>query len=330
MNNSTTSNVAAVIVPSAIQISFGAVAIISNLIIFLVLLCNTTYLKKSAFIVGMAMGDLLDGVALTINGSFKIQRVFDGTTSLMVHPTYCMKLFVIPSYLLGNQISSVMFLLTGVERFLAIKYYDWYYLKWSNKTAWLATSSAYLYCIVSWSSAVVISASYDASYTISILCTVPAITNTNYTSYNYCISIVGGTVAVAGSLVAMVLFTKKKIRVKSTSDVSTTTKNHVRKQWNLTRLTLCLATLDLGLVVTPTFLSLVVSNDTTSTMRSWSLQMLCLRSFLNLIVYLFANSDFRAAALKTCRLNIANPGQQISVPSRGTASSTNAVALTKM
>lgn len=88
-------------------------------VFFLRSVCNMTYLKKSPFIAGTAVSDLLDGIALTINGSFKIIRVIEERASLMVHPTYCMKRFVIPSCLLGNQISCTMFLFCGAERFLS-------------------------------------------------------------------------------------------------------------------------------------------------------------------------------------------------------------------
>lgn len=300
MNNSTTSSLSDIIVSSTSQIIIGAVAILTNGTILCVLLSNVAFMKKSSFVTGMAIGDLLVGLAVSISGAFKIIRIFDGTSSLMVHPSYCMEIFVIPSYLMGNQISSVMFLLCGVERFLAVKYYDWYYMKWSNKIAWYLTGCAYVYCTVSLTSAVSLSLSYDAKYRIPILCTVAAATTSAYTTYTYWISIIGGAIACAGSLTAMVLFTKRKLRVHDA--ISNVAKNHIKKQWNATRVALCLAVFDLGLVVVPTFLSLVASTAATNSIRSWSLQMLCMRSILNLVVYLSVNSDFRAATLKMLSL----------------------------
>lgn len=301
MNNSTISSTDDVIL-STVQICFGSIGILSNFIIFFVLLSNKAYFKKSAFIASMAFGDLLDGLSLTCLGTQRLMRSFDGSTLIMVHPSYCMKAFVVPSYMLGNQISSLMFLLGGIERFLAIHCYDWYYQKWSNKLAWVLTSSTYLYCFVSLAVAFVISYTYPPATVVPILCTVPAATSTTYTAYNYFVSITGGIAAIVGSLVAMVLFTKRKSRVRGSEIVSSSVKSHVKRQWNLTKIALFLAILDCGLVVIPAFLSLITSNIIINVIRSWSLQLLCLRSFLNLFVYLFINSDFRASALKSIGL----------------------------
>lgn len=296
MNSSNSSSVSTDYVSSALLIVFGSVAVFSNMAIIFVLLSNLTLLKKSAFVAGMVAGDLLDGFSLIINGSVKIIRSLDGTASLMVHPSYCMKMFALPSYLIGNQISSIMFLFSGVERFLAVQYYDWYFRKWTNKLAWKLTSLAYIFCIASLVTSVVISLSYDPSTRTPIVCSVPGGTSSNYTAYNYIIAIVSGTVAIMGSLIAMVLFTRRKMKIHSVTNVSGIVKNHLKAQWRLTRITFCLAVADLALVVVPTVLALITSNIGTS-IRTWSQSLLCIRSFLNLVIYLLVNYDFRSAAL---------------------------------
>lgn len=211
-----------------------------------------------------------------------------------------------------------MFFLSGVERFLSVHCYDWYYIKWSNKIAWVLTACVYFYCAISLSVAFIINLSYDASYRIAILCNIPAALNSTYTAYNYCISIVGGTAAIAGSIIAMVLFTRRRKRVHSAATISNTVKSHVKSQWNLTRLTLCLAIVDLALVVLPTLVALITSNIVANNVRAWSLQLLCLRSFLNLIIYLVFNADFRLATQKAVGLK-KNTQLQLSGPTRLTA-----------
>lgn len=294
---------------SSIQyVVFGSVAFVTNLTILFILYRNVQYFKKSAFIAGLAFGDFLDGVSLTVIGAVRIVQYFDGTDSLTVHPSYCMKILIIPVFLMGNQIPGVMFFLVGLERFLAICCYDWYYFKWSNKFAWMLTASAYIYCILSVAASFVIAFSYDSDYKIGISCGTAAVIGPTYSAYNYGIPIVGGIVAAVATITAMVAFTQHRRRINRIANLSTNAKIHVKKQWQLTRITLCLVAIDFCFMVIPSIIITLSSgfkvkfNVNMSSLKAWSLQLVCFRSILNIILYLVINSDFRAAAFRALSL----------------------------
>lgn len=302
MNNST-STVPDFIIPVQYfqYIGFGSTAVITNLIILFILFCNIKYLTKSAFITGLAFGDLVDGIALILNGAVRIVQILNGTSTLTVHPTYCMKIVVAPIFIMGNQIPGAMFFLVGFERFLAVWHYDWYYAKWTNKLAWQLTVCVYMFVLFSLAVSIGVAFSYGNDYRIPIACYTQSVTGPVYSSYNYSVAIVGGFVAAAATIVAMIIFTKRKARVTCSSNVSSIMKSHVKKQWYITRMSLCLVTVDFGFLVVPSILVTLASGLPDSvlnsaTLKTWPLQMVSFRSVLNIIIYLVINSEFRNAA----------------------------------
>lgn len=282
-------------------ISFGSVAVIANCMVIFILLRNKKFFQKSAFISGLALGDLLDGLALVVNGTMRILQGLNGTSSLLVHPSYCMITVVQPIFILGNQIPGVMFFLVGAERFLAICYFDWYYRKWSNKFAWMLTACAYIFSICSVAAAFIVAFSFDSTFKIAIACFTQSATGPVYSVYNYSVSIIGGMVAVVTTLTAMIVFTHRKAVVIRSSNVSTTIKSHVKKQWHITRMALCLAVVDFCLLVIPNILVALSSwyvNTSlgAAALRTWPLQLVSFRSILNVVIYLCINSEFQDAA----------------------------------
>lgn len=313
-NNSTINSVDEILKSMTQYVCFGSAAVVSNCFILFVLLRNFQYFKKSALIAGLAFGDLLDGSALLINGALRIAQALDGTSFLKVHPSYCMTIAVTPIFLLGNQIPGVMFLLIGVERFLAFQCYQWYYFSWTSGLAWKLTGAVYIYVAVSLSAAFVVVFNIDQNYRIPIGCATSTVIGQAYTAYNYGVAIVGGLMAVAGTVTAMVAFTVRKRSMFSLcSDDGQEMKSYVTKQWHLTRVSLSLAVIDLGLVVAPNILVTLVSS-TNIVLKSWSLQLVCLRSVLNAIIYVVINSDFRSACLKAFKINIGK--NSVIVPSK--------------
>lgn len=53
-------------------IGFAALAIFANSIILIVLLRNLAYLKKSAFLAGLAVGDMTLGIGVLVAGTLRI------------------------------------------------------------------------------------------------------------------------------------------------------------------------------------------------------------------------------------------------------------------
>lgn len=296
-------------VPSLQYVCFGSLAVATNLLILFILLRNFGYFKASAFIAGLALGDFIDGLSLAMVGAVRIAQYWDGSSILMVHPTYCMKTLITPLFLLGNQLPGLMFFLVGIERFLAVVYYEWYYLRWSNKFAWMLTSSAYIYSLLSVGAAFVITYRYDANVTTSISCGVGAVMPASYSAYNYMVAVVGGTVAVLATIGALVSFTKRKCATNLAANV----KSHVKRQWHLTRVTLGLAVVDFGLLVVPSFIitlssgfNVAFNNLNLNSVKAWSLQLVCFRSILNVLFYLFVNSEFRLATYRAFNMKKGN------------------------
>lgn len=281
---------------------FGSATILSNCIILFILFHDIKLFKKSAFIFGLAIGDLLDGLGLLITGVVRVQYALAGSYGGLVNPSYCMKTMITPIFLLGNQIPGAMFFLVGLERLTAVQFFEWYYTGWSYKLSWCLTGAVYLLCFISLSVAFAITFTSMSDEIITSYCTTPQVVGSVYNSYNYGVSIVGGIVASVATLAAMIIFTMKKRKLLSALNVSTNIKCHVKDQWSVSRLMLCLSVMDLGLVVIP---NIVVINIKVGSIQAIALELVCLRSMLNLVVYLLANSEFRSSlARKLCSKNV--------------------------
>lgn len=280
---------------------FGSAAVISNLLVLIVLFSNFPLLKKSAFLVGLAIADIIDGSGLLSNGAVRFVRTLNGTSSLSVHPSYCMMIIVTPLLLLGNQIPGAMFLLVGIERLLAVACYQWYYAKWSNRLAWMLTLIAYAFSLLSVSVAFILAFMRKSTEKISVFCSLQLVVGNPYTYYNYIFSILGGIIAVSSTMLGLIIFKKRKKLAFSTTNVSVNMKRHVKNQWNLSKILLCLSFIDLSLVVVPNSLFVSLTNPT---IRGWALQLICLRSVFNIFIYLIINSEFRAAAFRSVGISV--------------------------
>lgn len=275
--------------------AFGFAAVLSNCFILFVIFCNIPFLKKSALLTGLAVGDTIDGLALLVNGIKRIVDTYWGISKVKVHVSYCMEIFVTPLTILGNQIPGAMFFVIGLERFVAVRFFDWYYCKWSNNLAWRLIAVVYIYCICS------LAVSFGATFArskddmVDLGCPVSTIMGPVYTAYNYSVAIVGGMTAVFATIYAVIAFAKRKNQSSLSSSVSNSIKDHIKKQWQVSKVMVCLAVLDFGLVVVPYCLVNLNAGD----IKAWSLQIVSLRSTLNVFVYIIVNSEFRAAVLKT-------------------------------
>lgn len=115
-------------------ICLGCATINFNILILLVLLTNMNVLKRSAFLFGLAIGDCLDGLSLTLSGILRLIRLNDNTIYKRIHPSTCMMGFT-PFYLLGVHIPGTLLFFMGIERFVAFQFFAWYHKNWSEKFA---------------------------------------------------------------------------------------------------------------------------------------------------------------------------------------------------
>lgn len=319
MNNSTNITKVTDLTAYFQYVGFGSTAVVTNCIILLILFTNTNVLKKSAFYVGLALGDLLDGLSLLVSGAVRITNVLNGLNQT-VHPFYCFSKAYTSLFLLGNQIPGAMFFLIGFERFLAVHYFDWYRIKWNAKKAWFLTTIAYIYVAISLLVGAIITYVQPKDSRISLSCGTPTVVGNAYSIYNYGVSIVGGTVAAICTLASTAMFAKRHQRLKTNATVSHQIRTFVKKQWRQTRAMLCLAIIDVALVVVPNVLAALVTGFKVSipnvNLGGLSLQLSCSRSFFNIIIYFVVNREFRNAAfnLVKCRKNNTITGQSQSIP----------------
>lgn len=297
------------------HLSFGLTSTLCNLFIILVLLKNIQLLKRSAFVVGLAFSDMVNGLSLLISALIRIRRISDSTLDSFVNPSFCIKQFT-PIVLLGSQIPGVLFFFIGIERFLAVCFYSWYRTQWKTKSAWLLTLGAYIFSFVSLAIAFAATYSQPDDITISTLCATPNVVGKAYSIYHYSIPVFGGITAVTTSLIAMLRFYFRRSRLQNsntdttTSTAIATTMKNYRKQIYLSRTLFSLAFLDFGFIVVPSLIAILSifkrDNIETNSDIFYVQILICCRGISNVFIYFIINREFRFATYRFCRLNNSN------------------------
>lgn len=281
-------------------IGIGSFVILLNLLLLIVLFSNRDVMKKSAFIFGLAIGDILDGLSLFISGILRIKRTGDNTINSLVHPSVCMLEFT-PLLLLGRQIPGTMFFLIGIERLFAVKYFRWYFRSWNDKISWMSTFAGYIYVAVSISVAYGMTFSLPINTTTTHSCITPNVVGAVYMSYNYSVSIVGSGVAIATTLTSLIVFRNRRRNMVQNSQTSSGFRLNIKRQMKVTKTLLAFAVLDFFFLAVPSILEIltaIIKIITTTGFGYLMLQIVCFRGSLNIFIYLLVNRDFRIAATK--------------------------------
>lgn len=282
-------------------VGFGVLAIVANVIVIFVLLRNITFLKKSAFIFGLAVADLINGLALFITGIKRIQYVYTETSKMSVHPFTCLQ-SVTSLWLIGVQLPTAVMALIGAERLIAVAFFMWYYKKWTNVLAWCLTGMVYVLCAFSLTTIWSITYNLPDRTKTSVNCITPSVVGPVYSSYNYGLAIVNGTVAILASATALILFLSKKNKLQTGEGFQI--RRHVKKQWQLTTSMTCIAVVDFCCVVIPNVFLLLISTFSVrfppsfGNVGNWSSSVFCARSASTVIIYIILNREFRNALYK--------------------------------
>lgn len=285
-----------------VYIACGAAAALANIIVVFVLFRNKQLFIKSSFIAGLSVGDIINGLALLITGLNRTSYMTKGISSNPVHPLICLKGFT-TLWLIGIQLPTVMMLLVGIERVIAVASFNWYYKKWTDKTGWLLTGAVYLYVAGSIGTLWVMICSYSENVTVSLTCATPSVIGVGYGTYNYGMAIICGSAAIVTMIVSLVFMIKKKRKFQNSNQTNVSIQKFLKKQWHITKSMACIAFFDFVMVVIPNMLLLMLTYKfqfppELRSVGSWSADLVCSRSTLSLFIHLLFNRDFRNGFLK--------------------------------
>lgn len=291
-------------------IAFGSTAAIANAFLLITFFSNCNLLKKCSSTFGLAVADFINGLALLVSGSIRLAYFNLNVYGLMVHPFECMTKNAVVLYIIGNQLPSLMLLVIAVERLVAVQFYKWFYKSYSHKRAWLVTFSAMTFSLMSVLIAYLLVYFRPESTRITNDCQTPGALGptSGYNVYNYLLPVVCGTVAAATTVVSMFILVhrKKRLLVQQNSQYRKVNKN----EWQMTKVMTMVAVLDFILVVVPNIFVFIRSVFFISVIPNfvyYSLQVICCRSALNIVIYMVFNHNFRKDVLDTFGFKFIQP-----------------------
>jgi len=106
------------------QIAVGAASMLPNFLLLFLLLRTKSLRLSSTLIIGLALGDLTNATAIFVGGAMRLYVFLMGTIDNTVYIIECYK-SIITLWMLGCQLPSVMIMILGADRVLAIVKYRW-------------------------------------------------------------------------------------------------------------------------------------------------------------------------------------------------------------
>lgn len=289
-------------------IGFAAFVLLSNAVIGTTFMRNIHLFKKSAFNIGLAVGDIILGLGTITAGIIRMSLLWTNTKDVPVHPSYCLETYT-TLLMIGTQLPATMIFLISTERILAVVCFDWYYKKWSSRKAWLVVTLGFAYCTVSIATSWFVVYNFPANITTPLLCTTSVVVGPVYATYHFYIAVFAGVWAIIATVFSLLTFINK--RKKFQANANDNLKRFIQKQWQMTLSTTCIALFDFMLVVIPNILlSMTAYMPSLLLLGNYATCMLCLRSASNLFIYVLFNRDFRSALLTTFNFNKANSSIQ--------------------
>lgn len=296
----TTTSITSTFNKRVIQASISSLAVTLNLLVLLVLARDRKLLKRSAFLFGLAMGNLLVALAFFVSAIHRIAMMLSGMISVHTTISFCLMTLIPELYYLAFCVPSLVLLGIGVERFVAVKCAGWYFTKWAPGKNWYVLGIVCICSLVSAGVVCIWGLLYVQGITYECLWTRAA--GDGFAAYFYMVSIVGGVCAVIATLVA---FWIGRYRLKNlpVSYSTNETRKRAQKQLQLTKAMLSVACLDFCFVVTPNvFLLLtVVFNVTIVNASTYALYAYNANAVLNMLGHVVFNSEFRKSAIKFFR-----------------------------
>lgn len=264
----------------------------------LIIIKNKQLFVKSAFTFGLAAADMIEGLGLVISSTLKVVRTLNGIINLSAHPVVCLKDNILAW--MGIQLPGIMLFMIGIERFVAIHYFNWYFNKWTNKASWVSTVAGFTFCLCAVILAIGLAYNQPANSLISFICSGVLTVGKTYMTFTFSVSIFGGLMAALLTLVALAEFKTKRIQFASNKK---NMKNHMKRQLRTTILMSVISILDLCMVVIPNIITMLVNVFDVNlgnmySVSSWAFFFTTVRSSSNLFIYLLVNQEFRLVAIR--------------------------------
>lgn len=287
-----------------LNLGIGVVGAILNILALICICSNKKFLKKSAFLTGLIVGNIFNSGYSISNGTHRLLNALDPLRNPNYTAWDCMMAPFIPTWaLLGGEAPSLIILLFGFERLSALATPAWHFQKWKPKWSWMAVGVVYVYAfvtvVIAWF--VVAFAKPSDSGAVSRDCFVHSVIGQAFSCYYYGLQIFCGVAAVVATLSALAA---GWCRLKMSQTDST--KSRLHKQIRITRHMLALAVVDFFLVaVSNLVLYLTMLTKFTglpSGASNHGAVAYCCNATVCVLAYLAVNKNFRDCFLKCYKL----------------------------
>lgn len=286
-----------------IQAGIGSGAIILNLLVLLILSTDLKLLKKSAFLFGLAIGNIVLALAFLVANTYRIAMTIYGVATLQTTVSYCLTTMVPEFYYLAFCTPAQVMLAVGVERLVAVVLPGWYYTKWTLEKNWYVLGIAAIFASVPVVAACVWGVLHVQSDRVTYQCLWNFVSGNGFARCFYMISILGGSCAVIATLVAFAAGRYRLARLPKAYSQNEI-RRRAQKQLQLTKAMLSVACLDFCLVVIPNLLLLLsVGFGVRLQFNSseYSLYAYNANAVLNIMAHVVFNVEFRRSAIKFFR-----------------------------
>lgn len=283
-------------------IVFGTPAVLANLAIILVVCSDKNLRRKSAFMVGLAGGNLCNGLHHFGYGIYRLPSFVAGTLELPANVWACMASMLPTCLVVGFALPATFQLVIGLERLVAVVAHNWYRVHWSHKRNWYAVAFVYLGTLAFWVVPLWCHVYWNASRQVTRECSSADIVPALLIRVLYCALIATGSSAVVFLLIAVLRGRGCWKKLSKSSDAVTLQElANFRAQLRFSRMMLVVALCELGLVVGPNTILLIRSyypNFGGTILAVYGGIIYCVNALSNIFIYLGMNARFRRSAWK--------------------------------
>jgi len=181
-----------------LYILIAGFSILFNLAILFVHVSSKLMRKNGSFVVTLSIGDVIYSLGLLFAGISRIiaiikyQDDFSATKTSAVNCVFRFPVF----FLSGTRIQCLSMLAIAIDRFLAVKYYKWYFknhMKHKTKKDWAFGSGILVFALVSIS---IVTSTIQFDKQVSVMCYLNEILTIYHIIYHYSFIVITGELKV--------------------------------------------------------------------------------------------------------------------------------------